>query len=339
MLGGARIRKQLSPPLPCNVCMVDARSMSRSSLHSSLRLSLRSGSGKRFDTCRSLSVSRFVGSRTDATESTTPEPTAIIALVQKVCPTCNHKWCDKYNKDECPKCLEPLSSPTISKRLLGEASTPAGRQHPMSAMESYSGVCSRATDPDGGPHHWKFGKCVQCGKCEGEEAKERLISQGGTAWARSGTTWAQKANITVAATRRACPINPGHTQCLSLRPEPSPLTLARAQVPDPSPVPLPGVRARRVVSPGETCTASQSAPSALAICNYRRLSFSCSRRCIIICAMHHASHWAIAAGASARWKRSCPGEESARSRRTSSRRSQRWSHLQARGQSLGLELG
>ena len=259
--------------------------MSRSSLHSSLRLSLRSGSGKRFDTCRSLSLSRLIGSRRDATESTTLEP---IALVHKVCPTCNYQWGDKYNKDECPKCLEPLSSPTISKRLLGEASTPAGRQHPMSAMESYSGVCSRATDPDGGPHHWKFGKCVQCGKGEGEEAKERLIRQGGTAWARSGTTWAQEANITVAATRCACPINPGHTQCLSLRPEPSPLTLARAQVPDPSPVPLPGVRARRVVSPGETCTASQSAPSALAICNHRRLSFSCSRRCCIICAMHRA---------------------------------------------------
>ena len=199
--------------------------MSRSSLHSSLRLSLRSGSGKRFDTCRSLSLSRLIGSRRDATESTTPEATAM-ALVHKVCPTCNYQWGDKYNKDECPKCLEPLSSPTISKRLLGEASTPAGRQHPMSAMESYSGVCSRATDPDGGPHHWKFGKCVQCGKGEGEEAKERLIRQGGTAWARSGTTWAQEANITVAATRCACPINPGHTQCLSLRPEPSPLTLA-----------------------------------------------------------------------------------------------------------------
>ena len=254
--------------------------MSRSSLHSSLRLSLRSGSGKRFDTCRSLSLSRLIGSRRDATESTTLEP---IALVHKVCPTCNYQWGDKYNKDECPKCLEPLSSPTISKRLLGEASTPAGRQHPMSAMESYSGVCSRATDPDGGPHHWKFGKCVQCGKGEGEEAKERLIRQGGTAWARSGTTWAQEANITVAATRCACPINPGHTQCLSLRPEPSPLTLARAQIPDPSPVPLPGVRARRVVSPGETCTASQSAPSALAICNHRRLSFSCSLsfRCML----------------------------------------------------------
>ena len=148
--------------------------MSRSSLHSSLRLSLRSGSGKRFDTCRSLSLSRLIGSRRDATESTTLEP---IALVHKVCPTCNYQWGDKYNKDECPKCLEPLSSPTISKRLLGEASTPAGRQHPMSAMESYSGVCSRATGPDGGPHHWKFGKCVQCGKGEGEEAKERLSAQ------------------------------------------------------------------------------------------------------------------------------------------------------------------
>ena len=142
-------------------------SMSRSSLHSSLRLSLRSGSGKRFDTRRSLSLSRLIGSRRDATESTTLEP---IALVHKVCPRCNYQWGDKYNKDECPKCLEPLSSPTISKRLLGEVSTPAGRQHPMSAMESYSGVCSRATDPDGGPHHWKFGKCVQCGKGEGEEA-------------------------------------------------------------------------------------------------------------------------------------------------------------------------
>ena len=115
----------------------------------------------------------------------------------------------RYNQDECPKCLEPLSSPTISKRMLGEAST--HKQPPISAMESYSGVCSRVADPDGGPHHWKFGKCVHCGKCEGEEAKERLLSQGGTAWARSGVTWAEKANITVDATRRARPINPGHT--------------------------------------------------------------------------------------------------------------------------------
>ena len=109
----------------------------------------------------------------------------------------------RYNKDECPKCLEPLSSPTISKRMLGEVST--HKQPPISAMESYSGVCSRVADPNGGPHHWKFGKCVQCGKGEGEEAKERQLSQGGTAWARSGVTWAEEANITVAATRRACP--------------------------------------------------------------------------------------------------------------------------------------
>ena len=84
---------------------------------------------------------------------------------RKQCDTCGHSWLDKYAKNECPKCLQPLAGAGAGHvRLPGEASTykqPAG-----SAMESQSGEC-----PKGGPHKWKFGKCSQCGTGEGGAKK------------------------------------------------------------------------------------------------------------------------------------------------------------------------
>ena len=102
--------------------------------------------------------------------------------VRKRCPHCDFSWLDKYGKNECPKCIQPLvstggggragwdggaySSQVVSGRTAGariqpgEAST--YKQSAGSAMESVSGQC-----PKGGPHLWKFGKCSQCGKGEG----------------------------------------------------------------------------------------------------------------------------------------------------------------------------
>jgi len=79
---------------------------------------------------------------------------------RKECPTCGHSWLDKGGKNECPKCLSPLTGGG-AKRAPGEAST--SKQSASSAMESESGEC-----PKGGPHTWKFGKCSKCGVGEGK---------------------------------------------------------------------------------------------------------------------------------------------------------------------------
>eukprot|EP01064_Diplonema_japonicum_P029404 TRINITY_DN4750_c0_g1_i1.p1 TRINITY_DN4750_c0_g1~~TRINITY_DN4750_c0_g1_i1.p1 ORF type:complete len:170 (+),score=10.95 TRINITY_DN4750_c0_g1_i1:66-512(+) len=102
---------------------------------------------------------------------------------RKRCPHCDFSWLDKYGKNECPKCCQPLtvgsapgsrgswatsahSAQQISGRTAGariqpgEAST--YKQSAGSAMESSSGSC-----PKGGAHNWKFGKCSKCAKSEG----------------------------------------------------------------------------------------------------------------------------------------------------------------------------
>ena len=87
--------------------------------------------------------------------------------MRRSCDTCGHSWIDKYGKDECPKCLTPLSAVGY-KRAPGEAST--NKQSAASAMESASGVCPK----DGEPHTWKFGKCSKCGKGQGTELTQNL---------------------------------------------------------------------------------------------------------------------------------------------------------------------
>jgi len=84
---------------------------------------------------------------------------------RRTCPTCAHSWIDKYGKNECPKCLAPLTGGEAAhKRAPGEAST--AKQAAGSAMESESGQCSK-----GGAHTWKFGKCSKCGMGEGKFAE------------------------------------------------------------------------------------------------------------------------------------------------------------------------
>jgi len=75
---------------------------------------------------------------------------------RKNCPTCGHKWLDAHGKDECPKCLAPLSGGKARGGNCGNG------QSAGSAMESSSGDCSK-----GGAHTWKFGKCSKCGAGEG----------------------------------------------------------------------------------------------------------------------------------------------------------------------------
>jgi len=72
--------------------------------------------------------------------------------VRKKCPTCDWSWLDKYNKNECPKCMNLL----VPSRLVPT------RYRPGSSMESESGSCKQ-----GGQHKWKYGKCSQCGLSEG----------------------------------------------------------------------------------------------------------------------------------------------------------------------------
>ena len=106
--------------------------------------------------------------------------------VRKECQHCGFRWLDKYGKNECPKCCQPLSTghashargswdggsysaqpvsgSSVQPRIQpGEVST--YKQSAGSAMESQSGSCAK-----GGAHTWKFGKCSKCGKGEGYSA-------------------------------------------------------------------------------------------------------------------------------------------------------------------------
>jgi len=94
---------------------------------------------------------------------------------RKECNTCGHRWLDKYGKDECPKCLAPLSGAGQPRRQVGEAST--YKQSAGSAMESEFGVCSKN---NGGPCSFKFGKCSHCGRGEGGVRGTRQVKGGMT---------------------------------------------------------------------------------------------------------------------------------------------------------------
>ena len=86
---------------------------------------------------------------------------------RRTCPSCDHTWIDYFRKDECPKCMICLSAPR--KRAIGESSTfPQSR---TSAMESSSGRCPNRGGP-ARPHQWKWGMCMNCGKAQGDEAKD-----------------------------------------------------------------------------------------------------------------------------------------------------------------------
>lgn len=92
---------------------------------------------------------------------------------RRQCPTCLHRWLDRNDKDECPRCLQPMSSgwallkaaeqlgaASAQRRVPGETSTIKFR--PSSAMESCRGECKA-----GGKHLFRFGKCSKCQLEEG----------------------------------------------------------------------------------------------------------------------------------------------------------------------------
>eukprot|EP00389_Voromonas_pontica_P008939 GDKH01013608.1.p1 GENE.GDKH01013608.1~~GDKH01013608.1.p1 ORF type:complete len:167 (+),score=22.44 GDKH01013608.1:157-657(+) len=128
--------------------------------------------------------------------------TTVSSGTRKSCPTCAHRWVDKYGKNECPKCLNPLAGGGNTKfsnnglwggdhhgrisaadhvvggNAFGTVQTRSPNQSPVArrqagevstyklapsdARESQSGSC-----PRGGLHQWKFGKCNKCQASEG----------------------------------------------------------------------------------------------------------------------------------------------------------------------------
>eukprot|EP01062_Namystynia_karyoxenos_P074262 TRINITY_DN71137_c0_g1_i1.p1 TRINITY_DN71137_c0_g1~~TRINITY_DN71137_c0_g1_i1.p1 ORF type:complete len:115 (+),score=26.40 TRINITY_DN71137_c0_g1_i1:60-404(+) len=95
--------------------------------------------------------------------------------VRKQCPHCDYRWLDKYGKNECPKCIQPLWEDSRTTRPMWNVKTDYGygsrlqpgevstnKRKPSDACESSSGNCKK-----GGAHMWKFGKCSKCGLGEG----------------------------------------------------------------------------------------------------------------------------------------------------------------------------
>ena len=122
-----------------------------------------------------LSVPEFVPQR--EREAVLPSARKLEGEQWMRCPTCEHKWLDKYRKDECPRCLSTLSwglemqkkaaerhAVSSGRRQPGEVSTI--KQRPSSAMEASAGNCSK-----GGAHKFRFGRCNKCGLEEGEFAR------------------------------------------------------------------------------------------------------------------------------------------------------------------------
>ena len=124
----------------------------------------------RFGKCRNCGKGQGadVRERKIKLQTSKSQPSYLTARVERrSCQTCGYSWSDVYGFNECPKCLMPLVG-IVRKREYGEACS--NPQPAMSAMESFSGVCARAPDK-GGPHEWRFGRCTQCSRPQGDELK------------------------------------------------------------------------------------------------------------------------------------------------------------------------